>query len=88
MSKFDKIRKHREELKKMWFNFDHSNTPEVKQIIVTMDTYPTRKGQGTIHIVTDGPNGYCGFSTHQKFPLEYVKNCKEYKSGEYELIIK
>ena len=78
MYKFDKTRAHREVLKNTWFNLDHSNTPEVKQITVK---------NNNIHIVSDGPNGYCGFSTHQKFPLEYVKNCKEYKSGEYELII-
>ena len=82
----DKIRAKREVLKNIWFNLDHSNTPEVKQITVTWDTYPARKGYATIKIVSDGPNGYCSFSTHQQFPLEYLKNNKEYQSGEYEVI--
>ncbi len=86
MSKFDKIRAHREALKHAWFNFDHSKTPEVKQITVTWDTYPTRKGYATIKIVSDTSSGYCSFSTHQQFPIEYLKNNKEYKSGEYEVI--
>ena len=44
-------------------------------------------GYGTIETLSDGPNGYSSFKTHQEFPLEYVENLKEYQSGEYELII-
>jgi len=88
MSKFDKIRAHREALKSAWFNFDHSNTPEVKQIIVTMDTYPDRIGYGTVKIVSDGPNGYTSFSTLQENPFLYVSERKEFTSGEFELIVK
>ena len=45
-------------------------------------------GYGTIQVISDGPDGYRSFKTHQENPLEYAKNRKEYKSGEYELIIK
>ena len=83
----DKIRIHRELLKQAWFNMDHSNTPIKKEIIVEMDTYPARKGQGTVKILSDGPNSYSRFTTHQKNPIEYAKNRKEYKSGEYKLIV-
>ena len=41
-----------------------------------------------VEILSDGPGGYHSFSTHQENPLEYAKNCSEYKSGEYELILK
>jgi len=78
----------RNELKTMWFNFDHSQTPEVYQIIVTMDKYPTRLGQGIIKIVTDSKDSYSSFSTHQENPFLYLSECKEFLSGEYELIIK
>ena len=59
----DKIRAKREVLKSVWFNLDHSNTPEVKQIIVTMDTYPDRIGEGIIKIVEDTSSGYTSLST-------------------------
>jgi len=88
MSKYDKIRAHREALKTAWFNFDHSNTPEVKQIIVNYNNNPWWEGYGDIKILSDGPNGYCSFSTHQENPFLYLSDCKEFNSGEYELIIK
>jgi hypothetical protein len=77
----------RQELKTMFFQQDWSNVKERKQIIVNISKGPHWVGYGNIEILSDGPNGFCGFSTHQKFPLEYVKNCKQYKSGKYELII-
>ena len=75
-------------LKQAWFNMDHSNTPVRKEIIVEMDQYPGRKGQGTVQILSDGPDSYSSFKTHQKNPIEYAKDRKEYISGEYELVIK
>ena len=78
----------REELKRLWFSLDHSNTPVRKQIIVDKCTNPYWPNCAKVEILSDGPNGYSSFSTHQENPLEYAKNCSEYKSGEYELILK
>ena len=62
---------------------------EIKQIIVEVDKNPYWKGYGTIEIISDGkPEGYRSFKTHQKDPMKYLFNCQEYKSNEYELIIK
>ena len=83
----DKIRAKREMLKHAWFNLDHSKTPEVKQIIVTMDTYPDRIGEGIIKIVEDTSSGYTSFSTHQANPFLYLSEREEFLSGEFELII-
>ena len=77
----------REELKRLWFSLDHSKTPERKQIIVNINKGPHWVGYGNIEILSEGPNGYTSFKTHQEFPLKYVMTRKEYKSGEYELII-
>ena len=46
------------------------------------------KGYGNVSIDSDGPNGFTHFGTSQKNPMEYVLNSKEYKSGEYQLIVK
>ena len=78
----------REELKRLWFSLDHSNTPIRKQIIVDKCTNPYWPNHAKVEILKDGPNGYFAFSSHQENPLEYAKNSDEYKSGEYELIIK
>ena len=84
----DKVRAHREALKTAWFNFDHSQTPEVKQIIVTMDTYPDRIGMGVVKIVKDTKNSYTSLSTHQENPFLYLSEREEFLSGEFELIVK
>ena len=73
----------RNELKTMFLQMDLSNVPVKKQIIVEQYT-----NYGNVEILSDGPNGYSSFKTCQKFPMEYVENLKEYKSGEYELIVK
>jgi len=70
----------RNELKQLWFNLDYSNVKEVKQIIVETD-------YGHVEIMSEGPNGYNSFKTSQENPIEYAYNTKEYKSGEYELVI-
>ena len=72
---------NRNELKTLFLQMDLSNVPVKKQIIVETK-------YGHVEILSDGPNGYSSFKTCQDFPMEYVKTRKEYKSGEYELIIK
>ena len=85
----DKIRAHREALKRAWFNMDHSKTPIRKEIIVEMDKYPGRKGQGIVRIISDEPNSYWSMSTHQKNPIEYAKErLKEDEYKKYKLIVK
>ena len=86
----------REEMKMMFLQMDCSNLPEKRQITVTMDKYPGRKGQGTVEILKDGPDGYSCSSSHCVDPMEYVaKRIKESKEcqfrddlSEYKLIIK
>ena len=73
----------RNEIKTMYLQMDLSNVPVKKQIIVEQYT-----NYGNVEILSDGTNGYSSFKTCQKFPMEYVKNLKEYKSGEYKLIVK
>ena len=85
----DKIRLHREVLKHAWFNMDHSKTLIRKEIIVEMDKYPGRKGQGIVRIISDEPNSYWSMSTHQKNPIEYAKKrLKEDEYKQYKLIVK
>ena len=73
---------NRNELKTLFFQMDLSNVPVKKQIIVEQYT-----NYGNVEILSEGPNGYSSFKTHQQFPFEYVKTRKEYQSGDYELII-
>jgi len=77
----------RNELKQMWFNLP-TQTIVTKTILVEMDKYEGRKGQGTIQITSDGPNGFSQFKTHQVNPVDYALNREEYKSGKYKLVIK
>tara|TARA_R100000234_G_C4868388_1_gene122220 strand:+ start:248 stop:490 length:243 start_codon:yes stop_codon:yes gene_type:complete len=79
---------NREQLKHLWFNLDYSNVKEKKEIIVKMNKGPHWPGYGTIEILSEGPNGYKSFKTHQEFPMEYLKSREEYKSGEYKIIMK
>ena len=78
---------NRQELKQMWFNSPTSSVV-TRTIKLEMDTYKDRKGQGTVQITSDGPNGFRQFTTHQKFPFTYITESKEYLSGEYKLLIK
>jgi len=78
---------NREELKQMWFNLPTSNVV-TRTIKLEMDTYKDRIGQGTVQITSDGPNGFRQFTTHQEYPFTYLANNEEYKSGDYELLIK
>ena len=77
----------RNQLKQMWFNLPTSNVV-TKTILVEMDKYKDRVGQGTVQITKDGPDGFSQFKTHQEFPMEYALDREEYKSGEYKLVIK
>ena len=77
----------RNQLKQMWFNLP-TQTIVTKTILVEMDKYEGRKGQGTIQITSDGPNGFVHFASSQENPVEYALNTKEFKSGDYTLIIK
>ena len=74
---------NRQDLKTLFFQMDLSNVPVKKQIIIEQYT-----NYGNVEILSDGPNGFSSFKTCQKFPMKYVKTLNEYKSGEYELIIK
>jgi len=78
----------RNELKTMFLQMDCSNIPVRKQIIVNYNNNPWWEGYGDVKILSDGPSGYSSFSTHQENPFLFVSDCKEFNSGEYELIIK
>ena len=81
----------REELKQLWFSLDYSNVPERKEIIVDL-RYTGNKwwpGYGNVKIISEGPNGYSSFSSHEEYPMKYAENrIKEEKYKEYKLIIK
>ena len=57
---------NREELKRMFLQFDFSNIPVRKEIIVGKCENPYWPGYGDVEIVSDGPDGYSSFKTHQK----------------------
>ncbi len=87
----------REELKMMFLQMDCSNIPVKKEITVDLRYIKNKywPGYGYVQILSDGPNGYSSFSTHQENPLEYAKNRIEESKGcdyrdlsDYELIIK
>tara|TARA_R110001592_G_scaffold36160_2_gene122046 strand:- start:341 stop:607 length:267 start_codon:yes stop_codon:yes gene_type:complete len=86
----DKVRAHREALKSAFFNMDNSKVPVKKEVIVDLRYLDNKwwPNHGYVQILSDGPDGYSSFSTHQENPLEYAKSRKEYKSGEYKLVIK
>ena len=77
-------RAHREELKRLWFSLDRTNTPIKKEVIVEINF-------GHVEILSDGPDGYSSFKTNQgsealKYAKERMKN--EEKLKEYKLVIK
>ena len=79
----------REELKRLFLTFPTVDRPVTKKIIITMMTNKFHWiGYGNVAIKRDGPDGFSHFATSQEHPMEYALNTKEYKSGEYELIIK
>ena len=90
----DKIRAHREELKRKFLQFDFSNVPVRKEIIVDLRYIKNKywPGYGDVTIMSDGPGGYSHFSTHQEHPLQYALEMMEGDDhndySDYELIIK
>ena len=79
---------NRQELKTAFLQMDWSDVKERKQIIVRMGKSKFWPGYGDVEIRREGPDGFSTFKTHQEHPLEYAENCEEYRSGEYDLIIK
>ena len=87
----DKRRLHRELLKQALFNADCSNIPVRKEVIVDLRYLDNEwwPNYGYVQILSDGPNGYSSFSTHQENPLQYAKDrMKEEKYNKYKLVIK
>ena len=81
---------NREELKRLWFNLPPSTTVR-KEIIVDLRYVKNKHwpGYGYVQILSDGPDGYSSFSTHQEYPLKYAKDrMKEEKYKQYKLIVK
>ena len=65
-----------------------AKTRNTKIITVELSNSKYWKNYGTIEVKTDNKNEYICFKTHQQDPIKYAKNLKEYKSGEFKLIIK
>ena len=86
--KIDNVRAHREELKRLLFNAPTKDRKVVKTITVEMDKYKDRLGQGTVQIQSDGPSGFTHWKSSEMNPMKSALESKEYKSGEYQLIIK
>ena len=87
----DKRRLHRELLKQALFNADCSNIPIRKEVIVDLRYLDNEwwPNYGYVQILSDGPDGYSSFSTHQEDPLQYAKDrMKEEKYNKYKLVIK
>ena len=85
---------NREELKRLWFSLPVSQE-EIKTITVKIGKNKFWPGYGEVTIMSDGPNGYTHFSTHQEHPVQYAldlieksKGCKYKDYSEYQLVIK
>ena len=78
----------REELKRLWFSLPVSQE-ENKTITVKVGKNKYWPGYGEVTIMSDGPDGYSSFSTHQENPLQYAKDrMKEEQYKDYKLIVK
>ena len=75
-------RKHREILKNQLFNYDYSNTPENKMILVQLSNK-------NIVVQYEGPDGFThwGFSTYDLGSLVDDMNREVSKHPDYDLII-
>ena len=75
-------RKHREILKNQLFNYDYSNTPENKMILVQLSNK-------NIVVQYEGPDGFThwGFSTYDLGSLIDDMNREVSKHPDYDLII-
>ena len=87
----------RKELKMMFLQMDCSNVPVRKEIIVDLRYLDNKHwpNYGYVQILSDGPDGYSSFSTHQENPLQYAKDrikrskgCPVNDLSKHELIIK
>ena len=81
---------NREELKRLWLSLPPSTVVR-KEIIVDLRYIKNKywPGYGYVQILSDGPDGYSSFSTHEEHPLEYAKDrMKEEKYKQYKLIVK
>ena len=69
----------REELKMMFLQMDCSNIPVKKEIIVDLRYLDNKwwPNYGYVQILSDGPDGYSSFSTHQENPLKYALEMME-----------
>ena len=61
----------RNELKQLWFSLPVSQK-EIKTITVEVGKNKFWPGYGEVTIMSDGPDGYSHFSTHQEHPLQYA----------------
>ena len=86
--KIDKVRAHREKLKQLLFSIPTEGRKVVKTITIQMSNQKFWPGYGSVSIDSDGPDGFTHWGSHEKNPMEYALNSKQYKSGEYQLIIK
>ena len=71
--------------------FQCSNVLVKKEIIVDLRYLDNKwwPNYGYVQILSDGPNGYSSFSTHQENPLQYAKDrMKNKEYNKYKLIIK
>ena len=78
----------REELKRLFLTFPTLDIPEKKEIIVDYNNNPHWPGYGSVEVLSDGPDGYSSFKSHQENPFLFVSEREEFASGEYKLIIK
>ena len=92
--KIDKVRAHREELKRLLFSIPTEGRKVTKTITVTMIKGINGKpnqwwpGYGNVAFDSDGPDGFCEWKSCQSNPMEHALTSEEYLSGDYELIIK
>ena len=81
---------NREELKRLWLSLPPSTVVR-KEIILDLRYLDNKHwpNYGYVQILSDGPDGYSSFSTHEEHPLEYAKDrMKEEKYKDYKLIVK
>jgi len=71
---------NREELKQLWLSIP-TNEVVTKTILI-------ESKYKHVTITSDGPNGFRQHKSYQENPIDYIRQTKEYKSGEYQLVIK
>ena len=71
----------RNELKELWFTIPHEKKETTKTIVVNVNS-------SEINIISDGNTYHSVTLTQVSNPLIYALDLDEYKTGEYQLIIK